>query len=194
MEQDSLLSKNHVTTQQETEDESDPTLRPWRAEALIFLPIEEIDSPYKDRILSLPPERRWPPYHLRNYQGFWEVEGILPRIMALQTHFQPRSTDIFIASFPKCGTTWLKALTFSVIHRNKYDFASHPLLRLNPHDCVKFIELLFCEEDLVYLESLPSPRVLGLHLAYSMLPDSIRSSECKILYICRDPKDTLASI
>lgn len=195
MKQNSLVSKNHATLQQQAiADEPDPTLRPWRTETLIFLPIEEIDSPYKDRILSLPQEKRWPPYHLRNYQGFWELEGILPQIMALQNQFKPHPTDIFIASFPKCGTTWLKALTFSVINRKKYEFSSHPLLRLNPHDCVKFLEPLFTDEGRVYLESLPSPRVLGLHLAYSMLPDSIRSSECKIIYICRDPKDSLVSL
>jgi Sulfotransferase domain len=193
MDHDSLLSKNHVNSQQEIADESEPILRPWSRH--VFLSIQEIDSPYKDHILSLPQENRWPPYHLRNYQGFWHLEGILPGIMTLQKHFKPRSTDILIMTSPKCGTTWLKALTFSVINRKKYDFASHPLLRLNPHDCVKYIEKIFCNEGQVYLENLPSPRVLScFHLAYSMLPDSIRSSDCKILYICRDPKDALVSL
>ncbi|KAJ3702774.1 hypothetical protein LUZ61_006479 [Rhynchospora tenuis] len=196
MMQDSLLSENHVSSksQQENEEELDPTLIPWHAEELIFLPIEETDSPYKDHILALPQEKRWLPYNLRNYQGFWELEGIIPHIIAFQNQFKPRYTDVFVASFPKCGTTWLKAIAFSVIHRNKYDFVSHPLLRLNPHDCVKFLEPLFCEKGQVYLESIPSPRVLGLHLAYSMLPDSIISSECKMIYICRDPKDALVSL
>ncbi|KAJ3707991.1 hypothetical protein LUZ61_011696 [Rhynchospora tenuis] len=196
MMQDSLLSEKRVSSksQQENEEELDPTLKPMHREERIFLPIEETDSPYKDRILALPQEKRWLPYNLRNYQGFWEQEGIIPYIIALQNQFKPRFTDVFVASFPKCGTTWLKAIAFSVIHRNKYDFVSHPLLRLNPHDCVNFLELLFCEKDQTYLESLTSPRVLGLHLAYSMLPDSIRSSECKIIYICRDPKDALVSL
>jgi hydroxyjasmonate sulfotransferase len=194
MDHDSLLSKSHVNSQQEIAEESDPTLRPRRTQTLISLPIEEIDSPYKDHILSLPEEKRWPPFHLRNYQGFWQAEGILPGIMAFQKHFKPRSDDIFVASSPKCGTTWLIALTFSVINRNKYEFASHPLLRLNPHDCVKSIDMIFCDEGLVYLESLPSPRVLHFHMAYNMLPDSIRSADCKILYICRDPKDALVSL
>ncbi|KAF3326289.1 flavonol sulfotransferase-like protein [Carex littledalei] len=129
MKQNCLVSKNHVTLQQESADEPDPSLRPWRTETLIFLPIEieEMDSPYKDLILSLPQEKRWQPYHLRNYQ----------------------------ASFPKCSTIWLKALTFSVINRNKYEFSSHPLQRLNPHDCVKFLEPLFTDEGRVYLELKP---------------------------------------
>ena len=41
-----------------------------------------------------------------------------------------------------------------------------------------------------------SPRVLATHLPYSLLPSSVISEErsgCRIVYIFRDPKDSLVS-
>jgi hypothetical protein len=39
-----------------------------------------------------------------------------------------------------------------------------------------------------------SPRLFHTHLPYSALPESIKNSECKIVYIARNPKDTLVSM
>ncbi|KAL8526602.1 hypothetical protein ACS0TY_015705 [Phlomoides rotata] len=37
-------------------------------------------------------------------------------------------------------------------------------------------------------------RLLHTHLPYSVLPDSVKYSECKIVYIARNPKDTVISL
>ncbi|KAJ4813775.1 Sulfotransferase [Rhynchospora pubera] len=113
----------------------------------------------------------------------------------MQEVFKSQPSDVIIASFMKSGTTWLKALAFAVLHREKYYLSSHPLLKLNPHDCVlPIIEHHYATRDEHYLESVPFPRVLGTHVSYSMLPDSIKTSTSKIVYICRDPKDVLVSL
>ncbi|KAL8519275.1 hypothetical protein ACS0TY_010280 [Phlomoides rotata] len=40
-----------------------------------------------------------------------------------------------------------------------------------------------------------SPRLLHTHLPHAVLPDSVKnSSACKIIYIARNPKDTLISL
>ncbi|KAJ3708514.1 hypothetical protein LUZ61_012219 [Rhynchospora tenuis] len=44
------------------------------------------------------------------------------------------------------------------------------------------------------IEAIPSPRVMSTHLPYSLLPDSIRESNCRIVYVWRDPKDVLISM
>ncbi|KAF3338471.1 flavonol sulfotransferase-like protein [Carex littledalei] len=44
------------------------------------------------------------------------------------------------------------------------------------------------------IEALPSLRVLSTHIPYSILPDSITSSDCRIVYIWRDPKDVIYSL
>uniref|UniRef100_A0A0V0H1J9 Sulfotransferase n=1 Tax=Solanum chacoense TaxID=4108 RepID=A0A0V0H1J9_SOLCH len=44
------------------------------------------------------------------------------------------------------------------------------------------------------LSLLPSPRVVATHVPFGALPDSIKTSNCKIIYICRNPFDTFVSI
>ena len=42
--------------------------------------------------------------------------------------------------------------------------------------------------------TIPSPRLFHTHISYNLLPPSIRDSKCKIVYIARNPKDTLVSL
>ncbi|XP_073104146.1 flavonol sulfotransferase-like isoform X1 [Elaeis guineensis] len=147
---------------------------------------------YDELISSLPVEQTSIP--IRKYQNFWFPEGHLPGIMAIRQHFKPRPDDLFLISFPKSGTTWLKALAFTTMTRTHYPLDRHPLLSLNPHDVVPFIDDLFAAGQASKLEALPSPRILATHMLYSLLPDSITSSGCRIIYICRDPKDAVVSL
>ncbi|XP_050221858.1 flavonol 3-sulfotransferase-like isoform X2 [Mercurialis annua] len=75
------------------------------------------------------------------------------------------------------GTTWLKALASAIVTRSD--------LSTFPHDCVPFIEV----------DEISSPRIplVASHSSYSSLPPSIAGSGCKIVYICRDPKDVFVS-
>jgi hypothetical protein len=143
---------------------------------------------------SLPMERRCPPYLMRQYNGFWFAEFVLKGAAAAHASFEARPTDIFLASCPKSGTTWLKALAFSTLNRgthSPFDF-DHPLHRLNPHDCVPFLEV---SSGIPEIMALPAPRLLGTHLNYSLLPRGITAdgSGCRLVYICREPKDALVS-
>ncbi|KAK7838717.1 flavonol sulfotransferase-like [Quercus suber] len=60
-----------------------------------------------------------------------------------------------------------------------------------PHECV-----LSLESDLAhnsFHRNLDTPLV-GTHVPYTSLPKSIIDSRCKIIYICRDPKDAFVSL
>ncbi|CAM0913507.1 unnamed protein product [Alopecurus aequalis] len=143
-------------------------------------------------IESLPVEMRYPLFPVRQYGGFWLPEFIFPGIVAIHGGFAPRPDDVFLGSFPKSGTTWLKALAFATLHREKHppSWPEHPLRNGSPHDCVKFVELSLSGAD--ELAALPSPRVLATHLPYTLLPGSITAGG-RIVYVCREPKDALVS-
>jgi hydroxyjasmonate sulfotransferase len=60
-----------------------------------------------------------------------------------------------------------------------------------PQELIQFIGLK--EGDVDYAETLPSPRPLSTHLPLSMLLPTVSSCGCKIVYICREPKDVFIS-
>ncbi|KAI3677237.1 hypothetical protein L1987_86860 [Smallanthus sonchifolius] len=154
---------------------------------------------YKDKVSALPTNAE---LHLCKYEGFWLLHGYwfksqtdfsVESIMALQDGFQALPTDIFLASNPKTGTTWLKALAFAILNRTKFKTESgscetHPLLTISPHDCVPFMESDSFLNNPSYANGL-----MATHIPYTSLPKSIISSECRIVYICRNPKDVLIS-
>ncbi|KAM7250105.1 hypothetical protein ACFE04_021988 [Oxalis oulophora] len=130
------------------------------------------------------------------YKGTWffsngfGLEGLL----WMQDHFNPKPTDIFLMTYPKCGTTWLKALVYSIVKRTQFDFSTHPLLTYNPHELVPFLEVdLFGRLPIGDPDIMPSPRILASHLPYNLLPKLILDSGCKMVSMSRDPKDTVVS-
>ncbi|KAB2086209.1 hypothetical protein ES319_A04G013300v1 [Gossypium barbadense] len=60
-----------------------------------------------------------------------------------------------------------------------------------PHDVVTFMEFDHAQFSTNRHIGIP---LLATHLPYSLLPRSIIDSGCKLIYICRDPKDTFVSL
>ncbi|MED6120201.1 hypothetical protein PIB30_018792 [Stylosanthes scabra] len=163
-----------------------------------YLQEYEVSQECKDLIATLPMEQGWLATHLHQYQGFWFYTRQLQGLLSCQKHFNALNSDVILVTTPKSGTTWLKAWTFALLNRKKYPkmFQIHPLLTENPHFLVPFLEInLYADKNLLPdLNSLPSPRLFATHLPYVSLPKSIINSDCKIVYLCRNPKDTLVSL
>nr|GMD38984.1 flavonol sulfotransferase-like [Ipomoea batatas] len=146
-------------------------------------------------IPELPRERAWVRdqdyIHLLN--GFWYPTWVIHGLVALQQHFKPHPNDVLLASYPKSGTTWLKALLFSIVNRATYnvDDIMHPLLNSNPHQLVLWLET-YASSNRTNPRP-PQSFLFQTHLAYSSLPEQIRSSSCRIVYVFRDPKDVFVS-
>ncbi|XP_004979028.1 cytosolic sulfotransferase 5 [Setaria italica] len=144
---------------------------------------------------SLPTrEGWWEPFFL--LQGCWLSTKMTRSVMAMKPQFHPRHDDIILATHPKCGTTWLKALAFTVINRSTHPAVAsydHPLLSHNPHDLVPYLEIPFRDlHPVTELDEIPSPRLLSTHLPLTLLPSST-STLSRVVYLCREPKDVLVS-
>ncbi|XP_044457474.1 cytosolic sulfotransferase 13-like [Triticum aestivum] len=141
----------------------------------------------------------------KNHRGFWYPAHQMSPTLAARDTFVARPTDILVATLPKSGTTWLKALVFAVAYRRTHTPAledgagqrRHPLLGSSPHDLVPFLHYVYEKHQSAaapLLEAMPAPRVLAVHAPLSALPASVAGSGCRAVYMCRDPKDALVSL
>ncbi|KAK6233601.1 hypothetical protein QUC31_006007 [Theobroma cacao] len=130
------------------------------------------------------------------FQGFWFLPQLVPNIISFQKHFQALDDDIIVASMAKAGTTWLKALVFAVVNRTRYTLLSEsPLNTATPHQLVQYFEMTLFNEDhgIPDLATIPSPRLFSTHLPYSVLAQSIKQSNARIVYVTRNPLDVIVS-
>ncbi|RLN28465.1 hypothetical protein C2845_PM05G23730 [Panicum miliaceum] len=131
---------------------------------------------------------------LVQHQNFWVSPELFESMQLVKDEFVPWDDDIILATFPKCGTTWLKALAFAITNRSHHTLAHHPLLTLHPQDTVPFLELPNRRiQPLAELEAIPSPRLLATHLPFSLLPASVTAVGSRFVYVYRDPKDVFVS-
>ncbi|KAG2251993.1 hypothetical protein Bca52824_082129 [Brassica carinata] len=131
-----------------------------------------------------------------NYQGCWYRNFALQAVIDFQRNFKPTDTDIILASYPKSGTTWAKALTVALLERSVGGSCNnHPLASGSPHMLVPFFELdLYRKSPEPDLTKFPSsPRVFSTHMPLHTLRQPLMNAPCKIVYMCRNVKDVLVS-
>ncbi|KAK6921044.1 Sulfotransferase domain [Dillenia turbinata] len=140
-----------------------------------------------DIITTLPVGDSWNwPSNLYKNHGFWYTPEFLKGVISAKQRYKPLDKDVILCSYPKSSTNWLKALAFTIMTPTKFDLSSRPLCTNPPMTCVPCIEFEKAEGN----NEFP---LASTHIPYSSLPDSIISLDCKIVYICRDPKDAFVS-
>ncbi|KAB1207035.1 Cytosolic sulfotransferase 15 [Morella rubra] len=155
---------------------------------------DDLTEECKDLMRSLPSADQG---FLYQYQGSWIPSFSMQGLLSFHKYFQAHDTDILLVTSPKVGTTWLKSILFSLLYRVRYDpnAQQHPLLTTHPHELVPILEMdLYSTKQVPDLTHLTSPRLLSTHLPYSLLTRSVKDSMCKIVYLCRNPKDTFVSL
>ncbi|KAF9592135.1 hypothetical protein IFM89_012564 [Coptis chinensis] len=148
------------------------------------------------RILQcLPKESAWRTF-LYKYQGIWYYPKSLEALLFTQEHFQAKATDVVVVTTPKAGTTWLKALVFAITKRNRYVVSdpNHPILTTNSHELVPFFEFMYRHNNIPDLPNQPCSRLFSTHSGFNLLPDSVKNTSCRIIYLCRNPKDNFVSL
>ncbi|XP_028103814.1 cytosolic sulfotransferase 15-like isoform X1 [Camellia sinensis] len=195
MEDTQRNENNSLITEKETKHELDND----------FFDRHELDNDCHDDdllIASLPKEKGWLGLEDHFYQGFWCPDIVIRGVMSVQQHFKAQDTDLILITMPKSGTTWLKALAFAIANRHDYPntLSQHPLLTSNPHKLIPFLEFNSNKEG-CHIRSLPivsnfqSPtaNIFSTHIPYHSLPDSIKNSGCRVVYLCRNPYDVFVS-
>jgi len=157
-------------------------------------------SKYEALAASLPARQGLGITPYRKYDGFWYPEHLMAPTLAVRDTFAARPTDVILATMPKSGTTWLKAVVYAVVHRGRHAPAGgrHPLLASSPHDLVPFLHSFYESPRSAppgpLLEDMPSPRLFAVHTPFTALPASVPGSGCRVVYLCRDPKDAFVSL
>ncbi|KAL7253492.1 hypothetical protein ACSBR1_007929 [Camellia fascicularis] len=148
------------------------------------------------------PKVEWRPgTTLVHWKGFWLMPDLIKSIMIIENQFKPLPSDILLASYPKTGTTWLKALSISILSHNSKawispdgDAQANLLQTHNPHELIPFLEMeTFGENWSQNINKVPSPRVFSTHLPCSILPEHVKNSGCRVVYISRNPADAFVS-
>ncbi|XP_054710941.1 sulfotransferase ssu-1-like [Uloborus diversus] len=95
--------------------------------------------------------------------------------------YKPRPDDLFIVTYPKCGTTWVQNIV-ACIYRDGKPFQS----ALEFFTQTPFLEMTGAEAA----ETMKRPGAIKFHLPYHMTP---MSAEAKYIFVARNPKDCCVS-
>jgi aryl sulfotransferase len=100
-------------------------------------------------------------------------------------HYRPRSNDIVIATYPKCGTTWMQRIVSLLVFQTT---APQPIMELSPWIDRRFPEPV--EAVLARIEAQDHRRFLKAHLPFDGLPiyDGV-----KYILVARDGCDACMS-
>ncbi|XBI96161.1 hypothetical protein VPH35_032482 [Triticum aestivum] len=88
------------------------------------------NDPAEALVATFPTREGWST-PLTLYNNCWLRSHMLRKFMLVRDNFKPRRDDIILATHPKSGTTWLKALAFTICSRSRCDFTDSPLLTTN---------------------------------------------------------------
>ncbi|CAG5133812.1 unnamed protein product [Candidula unifasciata] len=123
---------------------------------------------------------------LFRYRGYVLPEFAINDLKAIHT-FDIRDDDIWVVSFPKAGTTWLQEIVYLIVNDANFEAASQATI----DERFPYFEFVYPGKKAI--SQMPSPRLIKSHLPLSLLPNQITQKKPKIIYIARNPKDTVVS-
>lgn len=122
----------------------------------------------------------------RNYRNYAE------RILNLEI----REDDVWVLTFPKCGTTWMQEMVWLL--GNNLDFQKAKEEYLYKRFLFLDYQALWGEgndqpDTVEWVENMPSPRYIKSHMPVELLPKQLWTKNPKIIYVYRNPKDAAIS-
>ncbi|XP_069508195.1 sulfotransferase 1C2-like [Ambystoma mexicanum] len=107
-------------------------------------------------------------------------------------NFQASPGDLLVATYPKAGTTWMQEIVDMIQHNGDVQMCR----RAPTYDRHPFIEIVAPKPVLSGLELaelMPPPRIIKTHLPIQLVPPSFWEHSCKVIYMARNPKDSMVS-
>lgn len=163
------------------------------------LQLEQLTEPAALQLAAACRSRVYPPGAYRVRPSGCIVTDLYPQHAQALRDFEVYEDDIWIASYPKCGTTWTQEMVWLIA--NGCDFKTAKEKTLN--DRVPFFEMMTVlelppeikDEALkgAYSGNIKRPRYFKTHLPRDLLPKQIWTKKPKIVYVSRDPKDAAVS-
>ncbi|KAK8549207.1 hypothetical protein V6N13_008884 [Hibiscus sabdariffa] len=137
---------------------------------------KSLDDELQQLLRTLPKEEGWSGSSFYLYQGFRCSARRLKAVV--------------------CSTTWLQALTFSTLYRDRFARDQNPLLASTPRQLVRQLEYdVYAQNPCPDLENVCVYKTRLFGTTFLMLfSTSMKDSEFKIVYICRNPMDMFISL
>lgn len=123
--------------------------------------------------------RRAPRY--RSHAGFLMPMGFPAEAFQSALSYRAQPGDLFVATYPKCGTTWMQHIVWLLGHRGRPLAPDERLTERFPH-----LEEMGAEP----VERLPRPRLIKTHLPFAMTP---YHDEARYVVVARNPFDCAVS-
>ncbi|XP_065294472.1 sulfotransferase ssu-1-like isoform X1 [Dermacentor albipictus] len=95
--------------------------------------------------------------------------------------YKPKPDDVFIVSFPKCGSTWMQQIVYAIYHDGSKPKNLRDLMENTP-----FLEA----QGLKAVENMPRPGAIKTHLPFHRVP---YSPQAKYIFVARNPYDCCVS-
>ena len=163
--------------------------------------VEASSSPYvytKKPPLAVDFDAKDRNYNMVDFRGVPQNPTFrVDELETLVTTFNSRPSDVFICTYPKCGTTWMQQICHLLANGGEQGettmYATAPWI-----ECLCAAPILHEREansfTLEAIEAKPqdAPRFFKSHANFLDLPTGGKS--CKVIYVARNPKDTCVSM
>lgn len=117
----------------------------------------------------------------RDVDGLWIHKFFHEDLIRSILAYKPRQDDIFIVTYPKCGTTWTQYLILSILTDGHPPKTVVDFMLASP-----FMEMMGAEGA----DRMPRPGLLKTHLPFNLQP---YSPQAKYIYVTRNPYDVCVS-
>ncbi|CAN8000450.1 unnamed protein product [Ixodes hexagonus] len=117
----------------------------------------------------------------RNVNGLYVSRFFHEQNLLSAMSYKPLSGDVFIVSYPKCGTTWMQHIVYNIYSGGIPPKDMKEFMTRTP-----FLELLGAEA----LTHMPKPGAIKTHLPFKLQP---YSPKAKYIYVTRNPFDCCVS-